>query len=232
MAIKGFEKVTKTKRKNLIISVEGMEKTGKTTFGLTAPEPIALFDMDIGTDRALNKVIPGKNVWSFCTNYRLSNDPDEWKELWSKLRKSWYDALSASQKDCGSVVADTFTEVYELIRLAHFGKLSNVLPHHYGPVNAELRDMINISKDSGKNVILIHKVKDEYINDKTTGKKKRAGFAEVGYLADINIVTSWKADTGFVFTIRDCGQNMDLAGMELVGDMINFDTIAEMVNTD
>ncbi len=45
-------------------------------------------------------------------------------------------------KEIKSIVIDTASEAWELVRLARFGKLTQVMPQHYGPVNTEFRDMI------------------------------------------------------------------------------------------
>jgi hypothetical protein len=39
----------------LIASVSGKEKTGKTHFALTAPEPIIFFNIDVGTEGVVGK---------------------------------------------------------------------------------------------------------------------------------------------------------------------------------
>lgn len=231
MAIKGFERAKATKFKRLIISVEGQEKTGKTTFGLSAPPPIALFNLDVGTEGVIDKYID-KEIWVQTTNYRETTDPAEWVAMWEKMKAGWYAALKAPAKECRSLVMDTGTEMWELARLARFGKLESVLPHHYGPVNAEFRDLIRKAYDGDKNLILLHKQKPEYINDRPTGKIKRSGFGDIGYLVQINLISWWNKDDGFGLTIKDCRQDMTLPGFEMRGDMINFTTLAMLVYPD
>ena len=51
----GFAPIKKLDRTRLIVSVEGLEKRGKTHFAMTAPPPIAYFDMDIGAEGVVNK---------------------------------------------------------------------------------------------------------------------------------------------------------------------------------
>jgi len=232
MAIKGFEKAKKSEARRLIMNVEGTEKTGKTTFALSAPSPIALFNLDVGTEGVVDQYLKEKSIWISTTNYRDTTDPNEWVKMWEKMKAAWYAALGADLKDCRTLIMDTGTEMWELARLARFGKLTQVLPHHYGPVNAEFRDLIRKSYDCDKNLILIHKQKDEYINDKATGRMKRAGFGDVGHLVQMNVVASWSKDDGFKITVRDCRFDMALAGMEFMNEQANFDTLAGMIWSD
>ena len=132
-----------------------------------------------------------------------------------------------------TVVMDTASEVWELLRMAAFGKLDHVMPHHYGPVNAEYRGLLRMAYVSDKNLILLHKVKNEYINDKRTGNYERAGFTDTGFMVQVN-VRCWRRLNGdkqlvFGMTIDDSRQNADVAGMELEGEMCSFPMLASVV---
>lgn len=234
--IKGFDIATKGKGpKRLIIGVDGRERTGKTTFGLSAPGPIAFFPLDPGREGVLEKCLNEKKVYLPSDgkgevetyNYRDATSQAEWAAIWERLKVSWMTAMES--KEVKTLVADTATEMWELVRLARFGRLLQVMPHHYGPVNAEFRSMIKKVYDTDKNLILIHKLKDEYINDKSTGRMKRSGFGDTGYLVQINITLNWSGEEGFGMVVRDCRQNMEIAGLELNGEMINFNTLMDFV---
>jgi hypothetical protein len=124
---------------------------------------------------------------------------------------------------------DTATEAWELVRLARFGKLTQVMPMQYGPVNTEFRDMIKQVYKTDKNLILLHKVKKEYVDDKFTGELERAGFGDTGYLVQINLLLGWDEDEGFSMYIRDCRQNMDIAAKKVSEPMNSFPYLATMV---
>jgi len=219
-------KTIKTKRR-LIVSVEGPQKTGKTHQLLTAPDPIAFFDMDIGTEGVVTK-FPDKQVWVAQYDYHTLKGPDISSiiAMWERMKANFLAMLV--HPEVKTIGVDTGTEMWELIRMARLGKLTQVMPHHYGPVNAEFRDLIRQSYASGKNVILIHKVKAEYVNDKRTGKLERAGFSDIGFLVQVNL-RAWREDGNFGFTIIDCRHNPKLNGMEFSGDMANFDFLSEIV---
>ena len=76
--------------------------------------------------------VPGETLlWSKTAGVQAQGDyATLWADLKVKLAKAW-------SMDEGTVVMDTASEAHELSRLAAFGKLTQVMPHHYGPVNAE-----------------------------------------------------------------------------------------------
>lgn len=235
--IQGFEKAEKHVAKRLIISVEGMEKEGKTSFALSAPGPIALFDMDIGLEGVINKWVDEKEIYVASFDYRDATNQDEWLAMWMKMRKAYLTALK--DKAIRTLVWDTGTEAWELVRLARFGQLSQVMPQHYGPVNAEFRDMLRKVYETDKNLIMLHKMKDEYvlIGDRKTGKSERtgghvrAGFSDVGYLMQMNLRV-WRNEEGFGLTVRDCRQNAEIAGMDISEPMNTFPFVAAEVFGD
>lgn len=248
--VAGFKKVTPTiKKKRLVVSVEGREKDGKTSFALSAPDPIAIFNLDTGLEGVIEKVAGDKTLMECEVDYRDAINPNEWIKMWELMKKNYYNAINSNVR---TIIMDTASEMWELVRLARFGKLTQVMPHNYGPVNTEFRDMIRAIYKTDKNLILLHKLKDEYINDKKTGKFERAGFKDVVYQVQINIrvwrkpdedeeprkgrkvmLTDNIAHTGnFGFTIIDCRMDASLAGMEIQEPMNTFAMLGQVVYPD
>lgn len=242
---KGFKKLEagNTPVPRLIISVTGREKHGKTHFALTAPGPIAYFDLDIGTEGVVEKFVGnGKQVYHKDYDYHILKDirskgpvdPTPYVEMWEQMKADFVEILGSKVR---SVIFDTATEIWELLRMSRFGKLTQVMPHQYGPVNAEYRGLLRLAYMSNKNLILLHKMKAEYVNDKRTGAYERAGFSDTGFMVQVN-VRAWRRlndDQQLVFglTVDDCRQNAEMAGMELESPMCDFPTLASMVtNTD
>ena len=223
----GFTEASSEEKLRLILNVEGGEKEGKTHFALTAPGPIALIDMDIGLEGVVSKFIKEKKIYVASFNYREATDPKQWDEMWQKMKKCFLDALTNNA--IKTLVCDTATEMWELLRMASFGKLAQVKPHHYAPVNAEFRDLLRKAYDTDKNLILIHKQKKEYVDEKWTGNMERAGFGDVGYAVQANVI-SWRVSAldvvygkgrddeyqGFGITVKDCRQRPELAGQEFL----------------
>jgi len=243
MGVTGFTKVKERETiKRLILAVDGLEKQGKTHFALTAPGPIAYLDFDIGSEGVLEKFLAKKEIHlptegskqgraSFQLPIKAGQpvNIDECVRLWEDFKKLYCNALQS--EGLRTIIIDTATEMWELLRLSRFGKLLQVMPHQYGPVNAEYRELIRLAYGFNKNLILLHKKKAQYINEKRTGKYERAGFSETGFLVQCNAdVTREDDGTGdFCLNVRDCRQNPDIAGEDFSGPMCSFPMLASFV---
>lgn len=223
--------------RRLIMAISGREKQGKTHFALTAPGPTAYFDLDVGTEGVIEKfVAAGKVIYHNDYNFHALKDirkpgpidPGPYLEMWEGLKSDYMAVMDSKVK---TVVFDTATEAWELLRMSRFGKLTQVLPHHYGPVNAEYRSLLRTAYMADKNLLLLHKMKAEYVNEKRTGNYERAGFADTGFMTQAN-VRCWRrvGENGLEFgvTVEDCRQSPEIAGIELMQPMCDFPTIASM----
>ena len=224
IVVPGFGPILKSTEYRLIASVEGLEKNGKSTFALSAPGPLAIIDMDTGLEGVIEKWVDKKDIIRAEFNYRDATNKDEWERMWMQVKTAWKDALAS--RDIRTLIGDTATEMWELVRLARFGKLDKVMPLQYGPVNTEFRDLIRSAYMTNKNVVLLHKQKSEYVNDKRTGKMERSGFSDMGYLVQINLKTWRDEDNQFGFTVIDCRQSAGLNGEEYVQPMNTFQYLA------
>ena len=228
----GFTKVDDTIIPRLIASISGLDKQGKTHFGLTAPAPIAIFDTDVGNEGVARK-FAHKELHTIDVGVPTDEgdeDNGEAKEMWESFRTAYYGALE--NKHVRSLLIDTGTEIWELLRLASFGKLTQVMPYMYGPVNKEFRKLIRDSYKYDKNVLWIHKMKSKYINDKRTAEYERAGFGDMPFLVQLNAqVWRYGVEDGgeFVLTIDNSRHDPDLMGMDLEGPMCVFQMLASLV---
>lgn len=239
----GFTRAKKGMRRRLIISTEAREKKGKTHFGLTMPEPIAVFDMDRGLEGVIDKFATDKEV--YVVDYRglPAKNKDQWEMRWEKFKKDYLTALEAPLSKCRSILIDTGTELWEYARLAMLGKLTQVMPVKYTEVNGEFRRIVDWALDHDKNLIVTHKMKKEYTrkgdDDKGywTGKYERAGFSEIEYLAQVVLRHGrvWDRDEGpgeFFVDVLECRQNPDIVGERYAGEMCTFPMLAAMVFPD
>ncbi len=235
----GLQRVKGGIKRRIIMSVEAKEKSGKSNFALTAPSPHAYFDFDTGLEGVIEKFIPEKEV--YVGEYR--RDKSElltqaaWETMWKKFKGEYVQSLKVPA--IRTVTLDTGTEMWELLRMAKFGKLTQVMPNQYGPVNDEFREMVRVAYSSDKNVILLHKMKEEYVTDKAkpsianrTGRYIRAGFNDVPYLVQMNLSLYKTPEEGFCCTILDCRQNPTIEGLTLYNADITFQQIAVLVFPD
>lgn len=233
--LNGFDRAPTERIHRLIISLTADWKKGKTTFALTAPAPIALIDMDTGLEGVIEKWAEQKEIHVKSFNYHDATSEDEWTKMWEDCKQAFLGALNNPR--IKTVVWDTATEAFELIRMARFGKLNKVVmaggkavPYPWGPVNTEFRDLLRKSLGTRKNVIFIHKTKDEYRDDARTGNKVRAGFGDMEFVTQVNILL-WKdvEKGGYGLTIEDCRQNSDVSGLELVDPLNTFINVASLI---
>jgi hypothetical protein len=242
-------------RRRLILSVEGLEKEGKTNFALTAPGPIGYMDYDVGLEGVVEKFLKGGHMGQPAkTIYRRTNkdgSPNPYRSRhakkaeaeaeWERFETDYYKLLGAAR----STIVDTGSAAWELKRLAAFGKLTQVMPHHYVGANDEFRQLVNDAYDGHSNLIFLHKRKAEWKEGKDgkgqkTGNFERSGFAEMGFLVQANLVAyrldpnarEFDGDLGFRLYIRDCRQNPELSGMTLMNDMITFQNLAMLIEPD
>jgi hypothetical protein len=233
----GFHKADTIVKRRLIVSVEAQEKSGKTNFLLTAPGPLVVFDLNNSLEGVIHKFAGYKDIYvSDYTKTGGAVTPVVWKSTWEKLQKEYLAALK--EPSVRSVGVDTATEMWELKRMGEFGKLLQVMPHMYPPVNAQFRDLVYAAYTSGKNLILTHKMKEEYVASKAnpaisnrTGKFIRSGFSDMAYMVQINL-SLWRSEDGFVAKVLDCRQNPDIVGMELYNEDINFQMLGSLVFPD
>lgn len=215
----------------LVASVNGREKTGKTHFGLTAPEPIFFINVDIGTEGVLDKFqAEGKKIYLYDVKVPKTVSKDYYAPMWESLKKVFQKVYQAGT---GSVIVDTDTEVYELARLAKFGKLSQVMPQHYTEVNNEYREILRLAYDSPMNSVFIHKMKAKYVNNVRTSEYEPSGFSDMEYQSQINIIMQREdKEEGPEFSafIKDCRHNPNVNGEWLRGPLCSFEFLLNLVH--
>jgi hypothetical protein len=225
--------------KRLLVNIEGLDKGGKTHLALTAPGPIALFDMDRGLEGVVQKFMGDKEI--LFTSYRhlpVVTEADH-KALWVKFERDYDVALAG--KGIRSIIFDTATELWEKARLAEFGRLSNV-QHMYPALNAKFRKLIDRAFDAEKNLILINKRKKTYAQNKKgedswTGGWERAGFGETGYMVQVNLhaYAEGRGENGdvlFACEVINSRLQPGLNGEVFSGELCSFPFIASLLRPD
>lgn len=229
-----------TEERRIFAMTEGPEKCGKTDFTLRhTPGPIAIASFDTGTKALVDKHIElsGKDIWLWQGKRpRTGQTSNAYASAWSTFEKQHRAVMAA--KEIRTYVWDTATNIWELFRLFKFGKLTQVKPHHYGPVNEEfaalIRDMYEERPDL--NFIAVHTNKKQYMSkgdkDAWTGKYERAGFGDFRYLADICLQHYYRDGFGIrVMPNEGVGarQSPDLVDLELEDEECSFFWLAQNV---
>lgn len=204
---------TKPSVPRLAISLEGLDKTGKTDWALdTAPEPICLVSNDPGTKYVMEKMLArGRKIPMLLNQSWEKPDPkviaakdvDQAEfAAWFKEWKRFEGAMAELQarREIRTLVVDNCTDLDNLCELAHFGKLK-------GNARIDVRAQFNIASQGwfnnlyhGRpdlNMILIHRTKKQYGapdakgNANWTGNYERDGHNKMGFLIDMAIRTGW-----------------------------------------
>lgn len=216
----------------VILSIEGLDKCGKTHFALTAPGPIALFSTDIGEEGVVSK-FSDKEVWVMPVDKVDTDAAEQAPVEYEKFYKAYTSMLQGN--DVRTIILDTATEIWEILRMARFGRIIQVMPYQYGPVNAEYRALIRGAYRHNKNLILLHKMKLKYVDGKRTDEYERAGFGDTGFLVQVNTkIYRYSPEDGgdFAIYVGNCRQAPEIAGEEFEGDMCNFPFLASLILPD
>jgi len=205
-------------RPRLSVSIEGLDKTGKTYWALmTAPDPIALVTNDPGTQRIVELArAKGRVIHQLVLNWeapaKLSKSASEInKEEWSRWIDTWnrYNKFAQSvltELSIRSWVTDTETDTWHLGELAYFGKGA-------GNSNQDARTKLNFvyqdlywdlyKRRPDINLILIHRLKKKYIKTNTrnpdapadwNGEYETDDFNRVAFLVDLTLRMEWDKD--------------------------------------
>jgi hypothetical protein len=234
-------KVVDIKPKGILMSVEGQQKCGKTELGLTMPGDLFILNLNWGLVGVYEKYVKaGKTLYVQDIKIPYTKDlpGSPFTILATAATEQWRKAILAlmeAVKDpsISSIFIDTGSELWDLLRVARLGKLTQVMPIQYASVNAEFRQLLQILLTCGKNVLISHKVKPEYVNDQKTNRFERAGFGDIGFDVQVSLVADRDlkkdGDDQFSLMFADCRANKDLAGTVLRGTDCNFMNIVKLI---
>jgi len=204
------------------LSIEGPEKQGKTTTALSAPGPIAYIDLDFRGNRAIEAARSEGKVIKYLPIATPRNVGDldaktaaaQFRDIWnSKFVKNFKLACElATQGLIRTTIIDTVTDLWELELLSIFGRTDKVQPRDRSVPNNEFSNIIRHARKYPMNLILISKVKEEWVNDKPTGRLKRAGYSYLGSDVDNMVHVSFTPETGAVIKVLLSGDNGSLNG--------------------
>jgi hypothetical protein len=159
------------KRPFHILSVEGRPKVGKTHLAASAPGPIGIQSLDFGTEGIIEKFDRTEfkvREYDLAYDFTIKSRGDSAEAQSNSIRRDYWAPFEKDAHElfasCRTVVWDTATEVWEMLRLAHFGKLEQNPQLQYGPINAEYKALIRLANTHRTNLILIHHQTKKYNN--------------------------------------------------------------------
>lgn len=253
---RGFKEPSKEIVTRHVISITGMDKSGKTHFSLSSQSPIAFFNLNNGLEGVIHKF--DKKVYEFKMNtpeeQGAAGRSDSAKDFNKKAAmdmknlaiieverfvEAWTWALRDSE--IRTIVIDKGTELWLLYRVAEFGKTTQVPSQLYNYLNAKFERRINEIFETDKNLIILHDMKEIYRDKNPTGEFERDGYKKIGGIVQTNLFAT-RADEKpkhpvkgqpnppFIMTVEDSRINPDLLGTEFNGPMATFPMIAAMIS--
>lgn len=233
-----YEALIEADPSSIVWASTGGEGSGKSYFGLTAPDPIFVCAFDAyGMGRVSKDVKRGKDIRisRYDFNPLQFKDPkDRAKaaaEIWDRFVSEYRTALLNAR----TVLWDREDIAWELLRFASFGEQS-AAPKEYSELNTEYVSLIQEAFASGKNLGLLRGVREQWISklDVGTGKLKPHntgvmipdGMKKIPDHVDITLVHRWDdALKAYVVKI-DKFPNSEFRGMEVPLDFLTMATAA------
>lgn len=233
---------TELTRRSVFLLAYGDTNSGRSTFALTAPGPIAYLHSAEKIEGIIQPFAREKEirVYDFGgtvpPNASVKETSRIADETWQNVKAAWVDAYGWAR----TIVIDTETDLWELIRLAYFGDIKpsgGRLELNWGPVNSDWKAMFRSFKgQDGTNLIVISQTEDEYKESKKgfgtkTGNTVRKGQKSIPFMADVIVRTESDMMTQeFTSTIEKPWYGMHAMGLELEGEMSNFGQVMSMIS--
>lgn len=195
----GWQEVTPPEHPRVFAATHGLDKSGKTDFALQFPKPLAFVPLDRPRTEGKDPkrmfpegVVEPKNPSApHLPPFRF--DPrrpaeDQISDIWPRLEDAILGAIE--ERSFRTLVIDTGSQLWEMVRLHKLGKLSQVMPEKYMEPNQLFRSIIEAAQDrTDLNFIMTHKVKKEYVDRGSgrgnwNGQYERSGFNDIGFMVE------------------------------------------------
>jgi hypothetical protein len=235
------------KPSGVFISAEGLEKCGKTWSILhTAPCPLVFISCDRDNRRAVQsaRAAGRKILWSgqylFVPSPKqlhvagqksdddiLIENGKQMAPLWNAIHRDFMDALA--DPNVKTVLLDSGTAAYNMLRVKTFGKVNGVGVFSYAKTNAIFSELTGMAQASGKVVIMVHRLGDEWAgdgtNNKKTGKHVMQGYNQINFEVDA-IIRHSKVGPEFQAKLMMEGVGReDISGKVFKGDDLDYTSI-------
>lgn len=264
----GFMPITRSP-KRIIANIQGMSKSGKTRLALTAKKPIGYIAVEIGGDEGVvDQFIPDGAESSEDIHRVLIRIPDityptditdakkydeavvaEVQRTASEALEKFYNAYYASISNFATTIVDTGSDLWEIMRMANFGRLEKIPQLAYTQLNKQMDKVIDDAFRANGSVIFTHHLKEKYeqvLNEKTgkeqgkaSGMYVLAGYGGVSKKVQLT-VELWREDlteenpetgrmTKFCSQVIDSRHNADCIGKNFNDLELSFPDIGMAV---
>jgi hypothetical protein len=202
-----------------IIILQGLDQSGKTHFAFTAPEPILVMTFDPANMRGVAKKFAGQKdiqIAKFEVPKGLVATPQLARIAQDEATRYTDTFTHAAEGDYfKTIIMDREDDAWELYRYEEFDGKASANPHHYVQLNMAYKAMLKLCEKNKKNLIMIDAIKEEYKNNKPTGEMKRAGFKNLGMLAQLLLEPQVDAYDNFSIQVIRCRDDATKNGVML-----------------
>ena len=221
----GFTAATRSPRR-IIANIQGIKKSvGKTRLAMTAKKPVGYISVEIGGEEGvIDSFIPA-GVQEFdgiqIARIRMEDpvypDPglyvgrdkeydkaisDAVQTVAMPAMDSFYKAYYASLANMATTVVDTGTDVYQLARMADFGRLEKIPALAYTQVKRSFAKLFDDTFSAQGSCLWIHHMKDKgetFVNDKGKDQWRATGVYEMDGCMVVNdkvqaVIELWRDD--------------------------------------
>ena len=178
-------------KQRAIVAPWGAGKHGKTTFGMTFPEPIHYFNWNYGLEGMIE---PFKDKWievagvdrpDGSIGYGLNpmSTKQDCIDMLRVFKEDYTKSLVVCNAAAGTVIIDTGTQLWDTVMTAKLEEVRrrkyskkkeedvDFLSFDYGEANAEMFDIFGSPLQYPMlNAVYIHSAKDEYIGKDRSGR--------------------------------------------------------------
>lgn len=235
------------------LNLYGARKTGKTTFGLSCPTPLIVFDFEDGVSVVERQYIPDPDgitvvpIAEPLLNLPRATKPKNAKKIWAELLTAYNKYME--DNTVKTIVFDTFTAVWELCRNAYLQDLNDdtgktrtsLLQIEYGEPNRRMKNLIVQGRLHKKLIVLVHHARNKYVMNSQgesvqSNEPEPDGFKASGDLVDaVLFFTKDMVKIGDitkkmpVVEIQDC--RLVMAAEGLVLPTPNYETLYNLIKS-
>lgn len=218
-----FVDATTEIRPRLLMSLDGSPGCGRTRFALSAPRPLYIIQLDPGGVEGL--LTDATDVRISTYDFRKDMNKNDAKQAADEVERD----IIQAREEARSVLIDKGTFMWQLFRLAEFGRLSKERSRNYEGVNTRVSEMLRAYVETDTNLLITHDMQDAYENDAKVGTK-RAGFNQIeGIVRHAAMFSGGTKGQPFTLEVTRCTPNWDFVGSKFAGDEIpDFAAYASM----
>lgn len=194
---------------NIVASISGLPKTGKTHLSLTFPAPIKVFSFDGGADYVATK-FPNKAIEIENIQMPLieSEDDSSWAPpIWDEFYKNYKEAVTSRKYQ--TIVIDTASTAHTILNQAvfewvraeaaeHGREKKKLAVNEYHTRNLLMKALFDLPQRLGINLVVTQYLSEKWLTPpgskmaEPTGEMKVQGWGQTEGFADINIEMTTK----------------------------------------